>query len=180
MVHFSQFWILLIWKRTQGVVLTLWGGGGDSKLWLFWKGGVIRPINEACTDEVDAAYSKLESLGYLKNSMFIFYAAIAIGQFFPVILAFPRYRWAKATRTGVTNSKIAEDIWFSYLYLKLRFTFTCTNYIQSTSITSDHGVSITQTNTLLVLLTLTHSLQFWFYLQFKSGIVKCTVLYRQY
>ena len=68
----------------------------------------------------------------------------------------------KATRTGVTNSKVAEDIWFNYLYLKLRFIFACTNYIQSTATTSDHVVSITQTNTLLdqVLLTLTHSLQF--------------------
>ena len=81
---------------------------------------------------------------------------------------------------GWQIKKIAEDIWFSYLYLKLRFTFACTNYIQSTSITSDHVVSITQTNTLQVLLTLTQSLQFWCYLQFKSGIVKYTVLDRQY
>ena len=50
-----------------------------------------------------------------------------IGQIFPVIFAFSRWRWAKATRTGVTNSTIAEDIWFNYLYLKLRFTFACTN-----------------------------------------------------
>ena len=70
----------------------------------------------------------------------------------------------KATRTGVTNSKVAEDIWFNYLYLKLRFIFACTNFIQSTAITSDHVESITQTNALLdqnkVLLTLTKSLQF--------------------
>ena len=49
----------------------------------------------------------------------------------------------------MTNSKVAEDIWFNYLYLKLRFIFACTNYIQSTATTSDHVVSITQTNTLL-------------------------------
>ena len=67
----------------------------------------------------------------------------------------------------MTNSKVAEDIWFNYLYLKLRFIFACTNYIQSTAITSDHVVSITQTNTLLdkVLLTLTHSLQFYYNLR---------------
>ena len=46
----------------------------------------------------------------------------------------------------MTNSKVTEDIWFNYLYLKLRFIFACTNYIQSTAITSDHVVSITQIN----------------------------------
>ena len=46
----------------------------------------------------------------------------------------------------MTNSKVTEDIWFNYLYLKLRFIFAYTNYIQSTAITSDHVVSITQIN----------------------------------
>ena len=81
-------------------------------------------------------------------------------------------------QSAVTNSKIAECIWFNYLYLKLRLTFAGTNYIQSTAITSDHVVSITQTKTFLVILMLTHSLQFEFYLQFKSGIVKYTELDR--
>ena len=73
---------------------------------------------------------------------------------------FPSY--SRVSQIKVTNSKVAEDIWFNYLYLKLRFTFACTNYIQSTGITSDHVVSIRQSNTLLdkVLLTLTHSLRF--------------------
>ena len=74
---------------------------------------------------------------------------------------FPSY--SRVSQIKVTNSKVAEDIWFNYLYLKLRFTFACTNYIQSTAITSDHVVSITQTNTLLdkvLLNTLKHSLQF--------------------
>ena len=46
----------------------------------------------------------------------------------------------------MTNSKVTEDIWFNYLYLKLRFIFAYTNYIQSTAITSDYVVSITQIN----------------------------------
>ena len=70
------------------------GGRGEFEVVTFLKGGVIRPIYEACTDDVDAAYSKFECLGYprgqRKTSMFSFYATIAIGQFFPVILAFPR------------------------------------------------------------------------------------------
>ena len=95
----------------------------DRRSALFWKGAVIRPIYKACTNDVDATYSKFECLGYPrgkgKNSMLSFYATIAIGQFFPVILAFPRWRWANTTRTGVTNSTIAEDVCFNYLYLKL-------------------------------------------------------------
>ena len=55
---------------------------------------------------------------------------------FLVILGIPRWRWATATKTGVTNSTIEEHIWFNYLYLKLRFTFAFTNYNQSTAITS--------------------------------------------
>ena len=66
-----------------------WGGGGGED-WIgscafFWQWGVIQPIYEACTDDVDAT--------------------IAIGQFFPVILAFPRLKGTKATRTGVTKFK---------------------------------------------------------------------------
>ena len=72
-----------------------WGGGGGIRICaLFWKGGVIRPTYEAYTDDVEAAYSKFECLGYpkaqRKTSMFSFHPTIAIGQFFPVILAFPR------------------------------------------------------------------------------------------
>ena len=82
----------------QGVVLS-WGGGGGgggirSCAALSWEGGVIRPLYEACTDDVDAAYSKFESRlyprGQRKTSMFSFYASASIGQFFPVILAFSR------------------------------------------------------------------------------------------
>ena len=47
----------------------------------------MRPIYEACTDDVEAAYSKFECLGYprgqRKTSMFSFYATIPIGQFPP-------------------------------------------------------------------------------------------------
>ena len=54
----------------------------------------MRPTYEACTDDVEAANSKFECLGYprgqRKTNMFSFYATIAMGQFFPVILAFPR------------------------------------------------------------------------------------------
>ena len=71
-----------------------WGGGGIRSCALFRKGDVIRPIYEACTDDMEAVYSKFECLGHprgqRKTSMFSFYATIAIGQFFPVILAFPR------------------------------------------------------------------------------------------
>ena len=90
---------------------------------------------------------------------------------------FPSY--SRVSQIKVTNSKVAEDIWFNYLYLKLRFTFACTNYIQSTAITSDHVVSIRQSNTLLdkVLLTLT-LITILILLQFKTGIVKYTVLDR--
>ena len=70
------------------------GWGGIRSCALFWKGSVIWPIYEACTNDVDAAYSKFEYLGYpkaqRKTSMFSFYATIAIGQFFPVLLSFPR------------------------------------------------------------------------------------------
>ena len=98
---------------------------------------------------------------------------------------FPSYSCVSQIKVSEGNQNRGAKLKNSRRYLvqlslKLRFTFPCTNYIQSTSITSDHVVFITQTNTLLVLLTSTHSLQFWFYLQFKSGIVKCTVLYRQY
>ena len=75
----------------------------------------------------------------------------------------------------MTNSKVTEDIWFNYLYLKLRFIFAYTNYIQSTAITSDHVVSITQTNTLLDKVLLITIL---ILLQFMTGIVKYTVLDR--
>ena len=55
----------------------------------FEKKGVIRPIYEVCTNDVEAAYSKFECLGYprgqRKTSMFSFYPTNAIGQFFPVI-----------------------------------------------------------------------------------------------
>ena len=68
----------------QGMVLS-WGGGGIRNCALFWKGGVIPPISEACTGDVEAAYSKFECLGYprgqRKTSMFSFYATIPIGQF---------------------------------------------------------------------------------------------------
>ena len=81
----------------QGVVLS-WGGGGGGEFEVvprfFLKGGVVRPIYEACTVDVDATYSKFEYLGYprgqRKTSMFSFYATISIGQFFLVILVFPR------------------------------------------------------------------------------------------
>ena len=70
----------------QGMVLS-WGGGGIRNCALFWKGGVIPPISEACTGDVEAAYSKFECLGYprgqRKTSMFSFYATIPIGQFPP-------------------------------------------------------------------------------------------------
>ena len=65
-----------------------------------------------------------------------------------VFPSYSRVSQIKATRTGLTNSKIPEDVWFNSLYLKLRFTFAGTNYIRSTDITSDHVVSITQTRTL--------------------------------
>ena len=39
------------------------GGGGDSKLCAFLKRGRIIPrISEACTDDVEAAYSKFKCL----------------------------------------------------------------------------------------------------------------------
>ena len=44
----------------QGLVLSWWGGIRSCAL--FWKGGVIRRISEACTDDVEAAYSKFECL----------------------------------------------------------------------------------------------------------------------
>ena len=44
----------------QGLVLSWWGGIRSCAL--FWKGGVIRRISEAYTDDVEAAYSKFECL----------------------------------------------------------------------------------------------------------------------
>ena len=152
----------------QGVVLS-WGGvgGGNSKLCrAFLRRGrnstslwALHRRRGRCVFKI--WISRLYPTGQRKTSMFSFHATVSIGQFLPVILAFPRLKWAKTTRTaGLTNSKIAEDVWFNSLYLKLRFTVAGTNYIRSTDITSHHAVSITQTRTLLVLLTLTYSLQF--------------------
>ena len=45
-----------------------WGGGWVSKWCAFRKGAVIRPINEACTNDVDAACPGY-SIGQGKNSM---------------------------------------------------------------------------------------------------------------
>ena len=59
------------------------GGGGIRSCALFSKGGVVPSISEACTDDVEAAYSKFECLGYprgkRKTNIFSFYATIAIG-----------------------------------------------------------------------------------------------------
>ena len=77
----------------QGVVLRCGGGGGIRSCAVFWKEGVIRPIYEACTDDVDAAYSKFECLGYprgqRKTSMFSLYATIAVGQTSQLFSRFP-------------------------------------------------------------------------------------------
>ena len=79
MIHFSQFWIPLIKKEGQGVVLN-WRGGWVSKWCAFWKEAVIRPINEACTNDVDAAYSTFSCPGYSRgqgeNSTLSFYTTI--------------------------------------------------------------------------------------------------------
>ena len=53
----------------------------------------MRPIYEGCTDDVEAAYSKFECLGYprgqRKPGIFSFYATIAIGQFSQLFSRFP-------------------------------------------------------------------------------------------
>ena len=71
--------------------LLVGGGGGGrwrgSKKCAFLKTGRNSTyIYETCTNDVDAGYPR----GKGKNSILSFYATIAIGQFSPVILAFPR------------------------------------------------------------------------------------------
>ena len=80
----GSFFTVMNWpsglEGGQGVVVSLGRGGGIRGCALFWKGGVIRTIYEACTDDVDAAYSNMisEFLGYpgeqRKTSMLSFYA----------------------------------------------------------------------------------------------------------
>ena len=100
-------------RRTRGGVK--WpvfggGGGGNRGGALFWKGGLIWPIYKIirlAKMTWTLCISKFECLGYPRG----------IGQFSPVILAFPRWRWAKATRRGVTNSTTAGDIWFRIIFI---------------------------------------------------------------
>ena len=140
----------------KGVVLSWGGGGGSSKLCrAFLKRGRSstylwglhrrrgRYVFKIWISRLPERTKKNQHVQFLRHHFN-----------WTVFPSYSRVSQIKATRTGLTNSKIPEDVWFNSLYLKLRFTFAGTNCIRSTDITSDHVVSITQTRTLLVLLTL--------------------------
>ena len=83
----------------QGVVLSWgWGRGGGGGIRscaaLFWEGGLIRPLYEACTDDVDAAYSKFEYLGSTrqdkeKPACSVFTPPFQLDSFYQLFSRFP-------------------------------------------------------------------------------------------